>query len=85
VNCVPATGTGRIYQHLIEPHELRRNRLPQWSSPVGLSRHGEEDSERLLGWARECLEHIYVYTEDELRFWNKTNGTCRLEITERAA
>ena len=53
------------------------NGLPVWSCPVNISPHAAADARRLLESAREYLEHIYPFTEEELRVWKKHMAPAR--------
>jgi AbiV family abortive infection protein len=47
------------------------NGLPAWCCPAEISRHTEADARRLLQSAQEAAEHIYLFSEEELRVWKR--------------
>ncbi len=51
--------------------------LPQWSCPVAISAQAEADAKRLLESAREAADHIYQFSEEELRVWKKHMAPVR--------
>ena len=56
------------------------NGLPQWSCPAAIS--AETDAKRLLESAREAIDHIYPFSEEELRVWKKHMAPVRISPLE---
>ncbi len=50
---------------------------PHWSSPVDIGRNAAADAKRLLASAREAVDHIYLFSEEELRVWRRHMSPVR--------